>query len=117
MGDGTPLARVGDHGGSVLLLGAPHGSNTSLHLAEYRARWPGKRRVRQGAPILVEGERRWVTLEDVDLDSSDFDRLGGDLERETDLVAVGPAGNGTARLMAQADVVDYAVGWMERNRR
>jgi aminoglycoside 3-N-acetyltransferase len=117
LGEDTPLARVGERGGKVLLLGVGHAANTSLHLAEYRALYPGRRRIRQGAPMLVDGERRWVGLEDVELDSDDFDRLGADLERDTALVVIGRAGQGTARLMPQAEVVEYAVGWLERNRR
>jgi aminoglycoside 3-N-acetyltransferase len=36
LGEGSPLARVYDLDGQVLLLGVGHDNNTSLHLAEYR---------------------------------------------------------------------------------
>src|SRR6478736_6476447 len=42
LGEGSPLARVYDLDGQVLLLGVGHGNNTSLHLAEYRAEFPTK---------------------------------------------------------------------------
>jgi aminoglycoside 3-N-acetyltransferase len=35
-GERSPLARIHDLDGDVLLLGVGHGSNTSLHLAEHR---------------------------------------------------------------------------------
>jgi len=46
--ENSPLARVYDRDGDVLLLGVGHDSNTSLHLAEHRADFPrGRRRVRR----------------------------------------------------------------------
>jgi aminoglycoside 3-N-acetyltransferase len=42
-GEGSPLARVYDLDGQVLLLGVGHDNNTSLHLAEYRAAFRGRR--------------------------------------------------------------------------
>ncbi|MCC7209705.1 MAG: AAC(3) family N-acetyltransferase, partial [Anaerolineae bacterium] len=59
LGEKSPLARVYDLDGWVLLLGVGHTNNTSFHLAEYRA--PGGRRTPQGVPILnAIGERVWV---------------------------------------------------------
>jgi ATP/maltotriose-dependent transcriptional regulator MalT len=52
-GERSPLARVYDLDGHVLLLGVDHANNTSLHLAEYRASFPGKRWIRQASPLLV----------------------------------------------------------------
>lgn len=46
-----------DRDGRVLLLGTDHGTNTSLHLAEYRADYP-KERTGDGGPVLIDGERR-----------------------------------------------------------
>lgn len=117
LGEDSPLARLYDRDARVLLLGVGHANNTSLHLAEYRAHWAGKRYERQGAPILVSGRRQWVTFEDVELDSDDFQTLGADLERETALVRTGRVACAEARLMPQRALVDYGVTWMERNRR
>lgn len=50
LGEGSPLARVYDLDGQVLLLGVGHDNNTSLHLAEYRAEFPGRRWEGQGSP-------------------------------------------------------------------
>ncbi|MDE0553016.1 MAG: AAC(3) family N-acetyltransferase [Candidatus Poribacteria bacterium] len=81
MGENSPLARIYDLDGSVLLLGVGHSSNTSIHLAEYRADFPTKRVVRESAPISQEGSRIWTTFEDIDVDDSDFHRLGEDFLR------------------------------------
>jgi aminoglycoside 3-N-acetyltransferase len=42
-GERSPVGRLYELDGEVLLLGVEHWNNTSLHLAEYRANYPGKR--------------------------------------------------------------------------
>jgi len=116
LGESSPLARLYDLDAKVLLLGVGHESNTSLHLAEYRAEWPGKKLIAQGAPVMVDGERRWERFQDVDLDSDDFEALGADFERDTDSVRLGRVGLATARLMEQRTAIDYAVTWIPGHR-
>ena len=116
MGEGSPLAHLYALGAWVLLLGVPHANNTSLHLAEYRADFPGKGMERQGAPMLVDGARRWVAFDMLAVDSDDFDRIGADFEASTGLVRRGKVGQADALLMPQAPLIDFAVGWMEKNR-
>ena len=117
MGEGSPLARIYDLGGFVLLLGVGHDSNTSMHLAEYRATYSTKWIVQEGAPISTAGSRRWTTFENIDLDSSDFEQIGEDF-----LCDVGPevyrgkVGLANSQLMSQRAVVDFAVDWLEKNR-
>ena len=117
MGERSPLARLYDLDADVLLLGVGHDRNTSLHLAEYRARWPSKRHTIFGSPVTIDGARRWLEVDDLDFDDSDFARLGEDFERDTGTVFVVNVGGATARLMRQRALVDYAVGWMGRFRR
>lgn len=117
-GENSPLARIYDLHGFVLLLGVGHSSNTSLHLAEYRANYPTKRIVQESAPILQTGSRIWTTFEDIDVDASDFDRLGEDFLRSEagKVVQHGKVGNADCQLMPQRAVVDFAVNWLEKNR-
>jgi aminoglycoside 3-N-acetyltransferase len=111
LGEGSPLARLYELDASILLLGVGHDRNTSLHLAEYRS---GVRaRVQQSGPVLVEGERAWVSWTDIDLDVDDLAPLGADLDR-AGLVHVGSVGNASARQMKQRRVVDYATEWFRR---
>jgi aminoglycoside 3-N-acetyltransferase len=117
LGEGSPLARIYDLDGQVLLLGVEHGNNTSLHLAEDRALYPGKKRARSGTPMLVAGERRWVEFEHLHWDDADFPQVGVDFERDTNSVRLGRVGAAAARLMAQRPLVDYAAQWFERNRK
>lgn len=118
LGDHSPLARIYDLRGFVLLLGVDHGNNTSMHLAEHRATFPTKRVIQQGAPIATADSRRWATFEDVDIDSSDFDRIGEDFLRSDAgrVVRRGRVGLADCQLMPQRDVVDFTVGWLEENR-
>jgi aminoglycoside 3-N-acetyltransferase len=117
LGDTSPLARIYERGGHVLLLGVGYNRNTSIHLAEYRASTRSKLEIAtQGAPLLIDGQRRWVTYEQIPLDDEDFESLGADFERETSLVRQGSTGYTTARLMPQRELVDFAVRWMEANR-
>lgn len=111
LGETSPLARVYDHDGWVLLLGVGHGNNTSLHLAEYRAEWPGKRTEVQGTPILQDGVRRWTWFNELAINSDDFVEIGADFEA-TGQARIGRVGQGEARLMRQRALVDFAVVWM-----
>ncbi len=116
LGEGSPLARIYELDGWVLLLGVGHTSNTSIHLAEYRAKHSGKREISNGAPMLVDGKRTWVAIRDVDLSSADFDEIGACFAEATGGVRSGQIGAGIGLLMRQRQLVDFAVGWMEANR-
>lgn len=116
LGERSPLARVYELDGWVLLLGVGHDNNTSIHLAEYRAAYPTKRTVRQGAPVMRDGRREWVEFEDVDVSSDDFSELGAQFGAETGGVRSGRVGSAAAWLMPQRPLIDFAVRWLERNR-
>ena len=117
-GEHSPLARIYDLHGSVLLLGVGHSNNTSIHLAEYRADFPTKGVVREGAPISQAGSRVWRTFENIDVDASDFDRIGEDFLHSDagKVVRQGKVGSANCQLMPQPAIVDFAVDWLEKNR-
>lgn len=116
LGEGSPLARLYDLDGWILLLGVGHGNNTSMHLAEYRAAFPGKKQIQQGAPINVNGQQHWASFDDIDLNDEDFEQIG-DAFNATGLVRTGKVGIGDALLMRQRALVDFAVTWMQQYRR
>lgn len=114
-GEGSPLGRLYARGARVLLLGVDHGANTAMHLAEHRARWRGKRRIEEAAPVPGPGGARWVRWRELDHSADDFPLIGEDFEAAGG-VAVGALGAGTARLMDLPAVVDFAARWMAFNR-
>ena len=89
-----------------------HGNNTSLHVAECRS---GKREIVQdGAPILVDGERRWVQISHLDDDDTDFAKIG-EAFAATGNEQQGPVGAGIGRLIRSRDLVDFATEWMQKH--
>lgn len=116
IGEQSPLARIYDLDGHVLLLGVGHGNNTSLHLAEHRATFAGKATYEEGAAVLVGGVRQWVTFEEDVTEDGDFPEVGAAFEASGADVRVGQVGAGTARLMRQRELVDFGVGEIARRR-
>ena len=91
----------------MLLLGVDHGSNTSLHLAEYRV--PVPPREASGAAVPGPDGRRWATWEDVVADETDFAAAGRGVRRDRRGRDRPASGEGEARLMRQRDAVAFAV--------
>lgn len=116
MGEGSPLARIYELDGWILLLGVGFANNSSLHLSEYRASFPGKSYETNGAPLIVDGQRQWVTVRDLELDADDFPSIGEAFSTETQVVRKGEVGEGATLLMPQRKLVNYAVVWMESHR-
>jgi aminoglycoside 3-N-acetyltransferase len=111
----SPLGRIYDLEGAVLLLGVGHNNNTSLHLAEYLAAWPSKRLHRNGAAVCVDGERTWATFTDLEIDESDFPVIGAAFEA-TGSTRRRQVGHATGALMMQRPLVDFATRWMNEHR-
>ncbi|WP_049928068.1 aminoglycoside N(3)-acetyltransferase [Halopiger goleimassiliensis] len=116
LGEGSPLARVYDLAGDVLFLGTTHATNTSLHLAEYRADLEIGTETQAGA-ALVDGEREWLEWEDVAFTDEDFQACGDAFERDhPDRFEAGTVGVADAKRIPQRPLVDFAVEWLEANR-
>ncbi|GAC1363150.1 MAG: BA2930 family N-acetyltransferase [Ktedonobacteraceae bacterium] len=113
LGEGSPLARVYDLGGYVLLLGVGYDRNTSFHLAEYRC--PGAEQTMLGAPILENGRRVWRRFRDIEIDADVFPMLGLEME-QCDLVQIGKMSLAECRFFPQRAAVDFATRWYTRRR-
>jgi len=112
MGEGSPLAAVYDLGGRVLRIGTE--ANTSLHLAEWRA--PGETPTQDnGAPILVDGDREWITYEEVD-GPEDLRAAEAALEEAGGEVLRGTVGAAETTLVSQPDLIDFAAEWFGEHR-
>jgi aminoglycoside 3-N-acetyltransferase len=114
MGETSPLARIYDLSGWVLLLGVGYGNNSSFHMAEYRV--PRQREIEQGAAVLDGGRSVWRAYHDIELDDEDFPEIGAAFERKHP-VARRLVGSAEARLFPQRPAVDFAVDWITRSAR
>lgn len=121
-GPSSPLGRIVAAQGRVLMLGAPPGSVTILHLAEALARIPGKRRVRYEVPVRVDGERCWREAQEFDtnalLDAFIDDGLDDIAAIATDYVLQGNGrrgrvGRANSWLFDAQDLVSFGVAWLE----
>lgn len=115
LGDGSPLGRLYDAGAKILLLGVDHDNDTSLHLAEHRADWPGRRTRHQGSPIMIDGRRVWVTYDELHLHTDDFVDVGR-AHAEEHGEQVEPLGAGFVRCVDMRSIVDFATAWFSANR-
>ena len=114
LGEGSPLGAVYRLDGKVLLLGAGHDSNTSLHLAEWRQSDPPRHET--GSSIRrPDGTAEWLTWTDVAEDEEDFAVIGAEFDA-TAAVSTGRVGKSAARLMSQRALVDFGTAWISRNR-
>ena len=114
-GDRSPLGKLYELDGHVLLLGVDHWNNTSLHLAEFRANYPGKRNLRTGSAMLVEGRRQWVEYATLLTDPDDFGEIGAAFDQAHNIV-VQQINAAPVRFFRQRPLVDFAVVWMEQHR-
>jgi aminoglycoside 3-N-acetyltransferase len=112
----TPLPRTRaslayDLDGWILMLGTGYDTNTSLHLAEYRA--PGAVETMLGSPIIENGQRVWKDYPDIEIDSNIFPEIGIEFEQKVQ-VKIAQVGSATSRLIRQRSAVDFAVEWFIR---
>jgi aminoglycoside 3-N-acetyltransferase len=114
LGEESPLARIYDLHGKILLLGVGHGNNTSLHLAEYRADYP-KQFVVESTIMEEQGQRCWVSYDFLDLNTDDFEAVGADYEASIGYQP-GKVGLAEARLLSQRRLVDFATQWFSTHR-
>ncbi|MCJ7715340.1 MAG: AAC(3) family N-acetyltransferase [Anaerolineales bacterium] len=117
LGENSPLARIYDLKGWILLLGVSHENNTSLHLAEVRAEYSSKKEIQQWAPILLDGVRQGILVRELEEHSEEFEEIGKAYQASGATLATGKIGNAPALLIPQQELVDFAVEWITKNRK
>jgi aminoglycoside 3-N-acetyltransferase len=113
LGETSPLARIYEREGWVLLLGIGHDHNSSFHLGEFRADYSPHEET--GAALLENGQRIWKVFRDTDWDSGTFPEIGVDFEA-TGAVKFGAIGAGIGRLFPQRPAVDFAERWLRKHK-
>jgi aminoglycoside 3-N-acetyltransferase len=120
-GRGTPFERFLALGGKVLLLGSHFDHVTILHHAEALADLPGKRVIRYTVPVRRGDETTAVEIEEFDTSNPVVDGMPetifDDIVRAyvaERAVRCGRVGGAPTHLLDAADLVGYAIAWMER---
>jgi aminoglycoside 3-N-acetyltransferase len=121
-GPGSPLQRLVEAGGKVLLLGSPLERVTLLHLAENLAELEGKRVVRYRMPVVQGGQRVWESFEDFDTSTGVVAWRGEDYFGVIMRAFLagghgrqGWVGGAPSCLIDARELLAFAVPWMERN--
>lgn len=115
-GESSPIAKLYDLDGYVLLLGTGYDKNTSIHLADERANYPSKRMEENSCAMMKDGERKWVTYSTLYVDGEDFIDIGIDFEKKYGIKKI-KIGNADVKFMRQREIIDFAVEWIENNRK
>lgn len=105
-GPDSPVGRVHELDGQVLLLGVTHGENTTMHLAESIAPVPYS--VSHPCVVEIDGMATTVPIAETDHCCSRF-VLADDWLRARGLQHEGRVGHADARLMASRDLVAVVV--------
>jgi len=119
-GPGSPLAKLCEVKGKVLLLGAPLKTVTLLHYAEHMAKVPNKRTVHYKMPVLREGQRVWVAIEEFDTSRgivADAEKYFETIVRqylESGKARSGRVGMAQSYLFNANDLAKFAVRWLEK---
>ncbi|MDP9235305.1 MAG: aminoglycoside 3-N-acetyltransferase [Actinomycetota bacterium] len=123
-GTNSPLAKVLEAKGSILMLGAPLETITMLHHAEELANVPNKRSVHYSAPVKTPTGIEWREVHDINTSTGAFpygpvvgDRDSFEVIAEEALAAgIGrerPIGESRSVLFPARELVAFAVAWME----
>jgi aminoglycoside 3-N-acetyltransferase len=116
-GEKSPLAKIYELDGYVLLVGVKHENNTSFHLAEIRAEYAGKENETYGLPYIAGGKRIWKQVKDIKSITEDFNGLGkAFMDEKMDAIHLSSIGQAKSQLFPQRELVDFATKWMEKNR-
>lgn len=114
-GDRSPIGKLYELDGKVLLIGVDYDKNTSIHLADVRAGYPGKHTCVEHSAVTENGKRVWKAYETLFVDGEDFIEIGAEFEAAHP-VNTATIGGAKVRLMKQRELVDFAVEWIEKNR-
>lgn len=117
-GAGSPLAKLVEMRGHVLLLGAPLDTITLLHYAENKAQLRHKNVIHYQCPILRNGKKVWIEVEDFDTgdphDDYSFEQIVGEYLK-LGRVKQGKIGSANSYLFDASDLTEFAINWLEEN--
>ena len=107
LGNQSPLGKIYELNGHILLLGVSYDSNTSMHLAEHRVEnYPTKQ---SGSAIIEDGIRKWATYTSLIYQDEMFEEIGKEFETSIniDILTNGHIGKAPSKLIKQVPLVDF----------
>jgi aminoglycoside 3-N-acetyltransferase len=120
-GEGSPLAKLVESHGKVLMVGAPLDTMTLLHHAEHLAKIPGKRIRRLEVPFATPRGTEWRMIEEFDTSTPIVDGLPDDFFATIvrDYLATGGGregliGHAPSVLVDATVITAFAVHWLEQ---
>lgn len=120
-GPGSPLARLVEARGKVLMVGAPLDTMTLIHHAEHLARLPRKRIKRFEVPLATESGTVWRMSEEFDTADAVSPQLDG-VDYFTTIVSTylgsgrgrrGLVGRAPSVMVEAKGMLEHAVAWLE----
>src|SRR5581483_373528 len=108
LGSESPIARLHQLGGKILLLGVGHKSNSALHLAEVWANVPYIHR----SVKLKTGPRAWTVMHGSPECSEGFGKIEP-LLRQSRILKSGYIGNAPSQLMRVRQLISMAIALLQ----
>jgi aminoglycoside 3-N-acetyltransferase len=107
-GPQSPLGRLCDAGGKVLLLGAPYDTVSLFHMIQHLVGESAV--VQKAAPVIDRGERRWVSYSDIDY-PIDWFNAGVKALINSGIASTGLVSAAPSVLFPAAEAVTFLVDW------
>ena len=122
LGKGTPLEKLCKNSGKLLLIGSDLDAVSLLHYAEAIAPIPDKKLVHIKVPLLIDGKKEWIDIEEFNSSTGICDWpdqyfaiiLNAYIEASRPL-ACGKIGKASSYLISASDLVEFAVPMMVKD--
>ncbi len=85
-------------------------------ITDVRAEYPGKHTCVEHSAVMENGKRVWKAYETLFVNGRDFEEIGADFEA-VHTVNMADIGGTKLKIMKQRELVDFAVEWIEKNRK
>ena len=120
-GPGTPLSRLVEANGRVLMVGAPWDTMTLVHHADHLANLPDKRLLHYEVPFATPGGVEWRFIEEFDTGDPILEGMPEDYIDQIVRAFVtngggqkGLVGRAASLLVDAKPVCAFAISWLER---
>ena len=111
-GPSSPLGKLVDLDGKILLIGAPHDTVSLFHMTQHLVGdYP---KIDKAAPVIERGERRWVAYRDVEYPIEWFVQGVAALVKGG-IARTGYLGAAACLTFSAAPAIEFLVDWRRRN--